>query len=69
MGAIHWAGLGTVLVASRACDAEELGFVEGPEASDAAAVLRGRGIIVVEDVRREHAVDVFRRYTGIIYNG
>jgi tRNA(Arg) A34 adenosine deaminase TadA len=69
MGAIHWAGIGTVLVASRACDAEELGFVEGPESSDAAAFLRIRGVVVVEDVRRDHAVAVFRRYTGIIYNG
>lgn len=68
-GAIHWAGLGTVLVASRAVDAEALGFVEGPEAFDAAGFLRVRGVIVREDIRREAACDVFRRYTGVIYNG
>lgn len=68
-GAIHWAGVGRVVLAARAADAEAIGFIEGPAGFDAAAFLRTRGIVVETDVERDAAIAVLRAYTGVVYNG
>ena len=68
-GAIHWAGVPKVIAAARAADAEAIGFIEGPRSFDVAAFLRERGIEYVEDFVRDDALEIFRRYSGSIYNG
>jgi tRNA(Arg) A34 adenosine deaminase TadA len=68
-GAIHWAGIGRVVTAARATDAEALGFVEGPAGFDAAAFLAARGVDYETGVERDAAIALLQSYRGPIYNG
>jgi tRNA(Arg) A34 adenosine deaminase TadA len=68
-GAIQWAGVPEVIAAARAEDAEAIGFIEGPRSWDAPAFLRERGIEYRADFLRKEALEIFRQYTGPIYNG
>ncbi len=66
-GAVRWAGLSAVVAGACTGDAEARGFVEGPVGFDVAAFLRARGVAYREDVERERAVELLRRYHGPIY--
>jgi len=71
-GAIPWSGVKRVVCAAADADARAIGFDEGPKLPDWAAVLRERGIEVVEGVEREAARAVLEAYGsggGVIYNG
>ncbi len=68
-GAVHWAGIATVVAGARTADAEAVGFIEGPPGFDPVAFLRARGVTFVADVRRDEAVAVLQRYGGVVYNG
>ena len=68
-GAIHWAGVSEVIAAARTEDAEAIGFIEGPRNWDAPEFLRERGIEYRADFLRAEALEIFRQYTGPIYNG
>lgn len=71
LGATPWSGVSAVLIGARDEDARSIGFDEGTKPSNWAEALRGRGITVETDVRREDAIEVLRTYAqagGMIYN-
>jgi tRNA(Arg) A34 adenosine deaminase TadA len=68
-GAIHWSGLRLVIAATRAEDAEAIGFFEGTLKLEPPEFFRERGIEYRPDFLRDEAVELFRRYRGSIYNG
>ncbi|MCO6457988.1 MAG: nucleoside deaminase [Pirellulaceae bacterium] len=70
-GAIHWSGIRSVVCGARASDVRQIGFDEGDKPLDWPDHLAARGIAVQQDVLREDAVGVLRRYAeqgGLIYN-
>ncbi|MBX3422735.1 MAG: nucleoside deaminase [Pirellulaceae bacterium] len=71
LGAIHWAGVRSVVSAARDSDVREIGFDEGHKPHDWAAEYVSKGIDVICDVERDAAVKVLRKYRhsgGHIYN-
>lgn len=72
-GAVLWSGIRELVVAGDGPELEALtGFDEGPMRPDWAAQFEQRGIRVTQDVLRDEAIDVFRRYGGrtdtLVYN-
>lgn len=70
-GAIHWSGIRSVVCGARASDVRQIGFDEGDKPHDWPDHLAARGIAVQQDVLRDDAVSVLRRYAelgGLIYN-
>ncbi len=62
-GATVWAGIDRLLIGARAEDVEALTeFDEGPLPADWAGELERRGIAVAQDIGRDAACDVLRRY-------
>lgn len=71
IGAIVWSGVSSVVCGARSSAAADIGFDEGPRASDWVAQLECRGITVQRDVMAEEAARVLHRYAadgGPIYN-
>lgn len=71
LGAIHWSGIRSVVVAARDADVRAIGFDEGHKPDDWAGNFRRRGIEVVCDVGRARAREILGRYRalgGSIYN-
>jgi len=70
-GAVLWSGVRRVLCGARVCDAEAIGFDEGPKPKNWVGELQKRGISVARDLCRKEARAVLQRYKqrgGIIYN-
>jgi tRNA(Arg) A34 adenosine deaminase TadA len=71
-GSTMWSGVRHLVVAGSGSELERLsGFDEGPMRDDWAEQFEARGIRVTQDVRREAALEVFRRYgeaDAIVYN-
>jgi len=71
-GSTMWSGVRHLVVAGSGSELETLtGFDEGPMREDWAEQFEARGIRVTQDVRREAALEVFRRYgeaDAIVYN-
>lgn len=61
-GALHFAGIRHLVCGARTEDAEGVGFDEGDKPGDWAASLARRGIALTEDVRRDEAAALLRRY-------
>jgi tRNA(Arg) A34 adenosine deaminase TadA len=71
VGALVWSGVRRLVCGARSSAATEIGFDEGPRASDWVSRLQTRGIDVVRDVRADEAAQVLVRYAeggGPIYN-
>ena len=64
LGAIPWSGVRSVVCGARGEDACGIGFDEGSKPPDWAGALRGRGVSVACDVRRDEARSVLRLYAG-----
>lgn len=72
LGAIPWSGVRRLVIGARDQDVREIGFDEGPKPSDWRGELERRGIEVITDVERSHAVDILKAYAaggGLIYGG
>jgi tRNA(Arg) A34 adenosine deaminase TadA len=72
LGAVGWSGVVRVVCGAGEADARAIGFDEGDKPPDWPAVLRARGIAVVQGLRREPIVTAMRRYVeagGTVYNG
>ncbi|WP_394553552.1 nucleoside deaminase [Agromyces sp. MMS24-JH15] len=71
-GATMWSGVRRLTIAGDGPECEELtGFDEGPMHPDWVAEFERRGIRVVQDVRRDEAIAVFREYgasDAVVYN-
>lgn len=70
-GAIIWSGVRKVTCGARGSDATAIGFDEAPKPKNWVATLKRRGISIVQDLRRNEAIAVFRQYRqagGGIYN-
>ena len=70
-GAIIWSGVRKVVCSASARDALAIGFDEAPKPKNWVALLKRRGISVVQNVCRSEAIAVFQRYQetgGHIYN-
>lgn len=72
-GAAMWSGIRRLVIAGEGPELEQLtGFDEGPMRPDWAEQFEDRGITVVQDVLRDEAVNVFRRYgdrrDAVVYN-
>lgn len=71
-GAVPWSGVRRLVCGAREEDARAVGFDEGQKPADWVGALKTRGIEVLQDVLREEAAAVLRRYVetgGLIYNG
>jgi len=71
LGAIHWAGIRSILIGAHDDDVRAIGFDEGHKPSDWRAAFKQAGIEVIEGVRRAEAAAVLRAYRdkgGEIYN-
>lgn len=71
MGAIPWAGIGSLLCGARGDDAVRIGFDEGAKPAAWVSAFKARGINVRRDVCRAEARAVLREYQirgGVIYN-
>lgn len=71
LGAIHWAGIRTILIGAHDDDVRAIGFDEGHKPSDWREAFRKAGIDVIEGVRRAEAAAVLQAYRaegGEIYN-
>jgi len=69
-GAAMWSGIRTLVIAGSGPELEDLTtFDEGPMIADWAEAFEARGIRVVQGLRREEAVDVFRAYRQAIVAG
>ena len=72
LGAIPWSGVRRLVCGARDEDARRIGFDEGDKPGGWIALLRTRGIVVVQDVFRSEATAVLEEYArsgGPIYNG
>jgi tRNA(Arg) A34 adenosine deaminase TadA len=71
-GSTMWSGVRHLVVAGSGIELEELsGFDEGPMRDDWAEQFEARGIRVTQNIGREAALDVFRRYgegASLVYN-
>lgn len=71
LGAIHWAGVRSVLIGAHDDDVRAIGFDEGHKPADWRAAFAAAGIAVVEGVLRSKAAAVLKAYAqsgGEIYN-
>ncbi|MBO3663031.1 nucleoside deaminase [Microbacterium stercoris] len=69
-GAAMWSGIRTLVIAGSGPECEDLTtFDEGPMIGDWAGAFEARGIRVIQDLRREEAVDVFRAYRNAVDAG
>ncbi|GAA3658595.1 nucleoside deaminase [Microbacterium marinilacus] len=69
-GAAMWSGIRTLAIAGSGPELEELTtFDEGPMIDDWAEAFEARGIRVVQGIRRDEAVDVFRSYRDAVTSG
>ncbi len=71
LGAIHWAGIRSVVCGARDSDVRAIGFDEGHKPVDWAAEYTARGVNVIQDIERDAAAEVLRSYLqqgGAIYN-
>ncbi|MER7798174.1 nucleoside deaminase [Microbacterium sp. NPDC096154] len=69
-GAAMWSGIRTLVIAGSGPELEELTtFDEGPMIAEWAEAFEARGIRVVQDVRRDEAIDVFRAYRDAVIDG
>jgi tRNA(Arg) A34 adenosine deaminase TadA len=72
-GAVVWSGVRSVAIAGSGPEMEEItGFDEGPIHPDWRDEWRRRGIELIENIRQEEALEVFREYAAgnpEIYNG
>jgi tRNA(Arg) A34 adenosine deaminase TadA len=70
-GAIHWSGIRQLVCGARDEDARSIGFDEGPKIRNWRQKLEKQGIVVIQDVCRQQAARVLKKYRedqGIIYN-
>ena len=70
-GAIPWSGIRRLVCGARDGDARGIGFDEGPKMSSWAGALESRGIEVIQDICRDNAVALLKKYHDIggdIYN-
>lgn len=70
-GALCWSGISALVCGAKSCDAEAIGFDEGPRHPEWVRELTARGIGVTLEVCREEAAAVHKEYAeagGIIYN-
>ncbi|MEL5991699.1 nucleoside deaminase [Microbacterium phosphatis] len=69
-GATMWSGIRTLVIAGSGPECEDLTtFDEGPMIDDWAGAFEARGIRVIQDLRRDEAVDVFRAYRAAVESG
>ena len=69
-GAAMWSGIRTLVIAGSGPECEDLTtFDEGPMIGDWADAFEARGIRVIQDLRRDEAVDVFRAYRDAVDAG
>lgn len=71
LGALHWAGVRSLVVGARDADVRAIGFDEGHKPADWAAEFARKGVAVRCDVGRDQAIRVLARYRelgGPIYN-
>ena len=69
-GATMWSGIRTLVIAGSGPECEDLTtFDEGPMIDDWAGAFEERGIRVIQDLRRDEAVDVFRAYRAAVESG
>ena len=71
LGAIHWAGLNSVVSGARDEDVRSIGFDEGQKTGNWINYYKKNGISVTSDVRRKEATDILRYYQSLgrnIYN-
>lgn len=69
-GAAMWSGIRTLILAGSGPELEELTtFDEGPMIDDWAEAFEARGIHVIQGLRRDEAVDVFRAYRDAVAGG
>ncbi|MCC6405907.1 MAG: nucleoside deaminase [Planctomycetes bacterium] len=71
LGALHWAGVRSIVCGARDADVRAIGFDEGHKPEDWAAEFARRGVAVRRDVGRDEALRVLARYRaagGPIYN-
>jgi tRNA(Arg) A34 adenosine deaminase TadA len=69
-GAAMWSGIRTLVLAGSGPELEELTtFDEGPMIDDWAEAFEARGIHVIQGIRRDEAVDVFRSYRDAVDDG
>jgi tRNA(Arg) A34 adenosine deaminase TadA len=72
LGAIPWSGIVSLVCGARDEDARAIGFDEGDKPADWASRLHKRGIEVIQNIHREEAKALLRKYAdagGCIYNG
>lgn len=72
LGAVQWAGVGSLVCGAREEDARRIGLDEGLKPTHWVEGLQGRGIGVIQDIGREEASSILFQYHergGIIYNG
>jgi tRNA(Arg) A34 adenosine deaminase TadA len=72
LGAIPWSGVRRLVCGARDEDVRAIGFDEGLKPDNWLQGLEDRGIAVVQDVLRDEARTVLRKYAGqggVIYNG
>ena len=71
LGAVVWSGVKRLVCGARDGDARDIGFDEGPKPGNWIGELESRGIAVRQDVCRETAKAVLKRYVdggGVVYN-
>lgn len=71
LGATCWSGVRHLVCGARGCDAEAIGFDEGPKPHDWITALEQRGITVTVDIGRQEAAQVLEHYveqSGELYN-
>ena len=70
LGAVHWSGVGRLVIGARRSDVEKIGFDEGPVFPSTYEYLESKGLSVTRDVGRAAAVAVLEEYgraNGVIY--
>lgn len=70
MGAIPWSGVQRLVIAAEDQDVRAIGFDEGAKPGEWRQAYAERGIVVVEGVLREQAVEVLQQYAaggGVVY--
>ncbi len=71
LGATCWSGVRHLVCGARGCDAEAIGFDEGPKPQNWLLALEQRGITVTIDIGRQKAAQVLKNYVeqnGEVYN-
>lgn len=69
-GAAMWSGIRVLVIAGAGPEVEQLTtFDEGPMVADWAEAFEARGIRVIQDLRRDEAIAVFRAYRAAVDGG